>query len=304
METKICNTCNLTLYMSEFGKTGIWSLKRCKQCTYNLGKYECGRIKKTCIEDDCNGRCEYATDEIDEELNEILTDSIYKTSLIFARTEDIEWGLCFVTTVTILQILSIFILALIAKPSSDEMQFKHRNWSVITALFLFVIACCSEFFDQNLLNIGVLFNMRSCYVVSRFTSTWTLIDGLNSKSNKNAIKFNMGKYYVFCVVFVVIEELVWLSVLVVGGRLLVQSTSLNDVILNALTAVFVLEMDDMMGRMMLSIGGKWKENKYYVLKKVNLRPFPSIGRLELYFFWLVPIVPGIIVMILYFIPYW
>tara|TARA_B100001013_G_C24573225_1_gene427496 strand:+ start:115 stop:948 length:834 start_codon:yes stop_codon:yes gene_type:complete len=277
METKTCNTCNLTLDISEFGK-----------------------------EDDCNGsdRCEYTTDDIDEELNEIPTDSIYTTSLIFARTRGIEWGLCFVTTVTVLQILSIFILALTAKPSSNEMQFEHRNWAVITALFLFVIACFTEFFDQNLLNIGVLFNMRSCYVVGRFSSTWLDFDCLNSKFNKNAVKFDMNKYYVFCIVFVVIEELVWLSVLVVGGRLLVQSTSLQDVILNALAAVFVLEMDDLMGRMMLSIGGKWKENKYYALKKVNLRPFPSIGRLTLYFFWLVPIVPGAIVAILYFIPYW
>lgn len=247
---------------------------------------------------------EFAADDIDEELNEISADSIYTTSLIFARTRGIEWGLCFVTTVTVLQILSVLILGLTAKPSAEEMEFEHRDWAVITALFLFVIACFAEFFDQNLLNIGVLFNVRSCYVVGRFSAKWMDFECINERFNKNAVKFDMNKCYLFCIVFVLVEGLVWLSVVVVGGRLLVQSTSLQDVILNALAAVFVLEMDDLMGRMMLSIGGKWKENKYYALKKDSLRPFPSIGGLTLYFFWLLPIVPGAVVAILFFIPYW
>lgn len=253
---------------------------------------------------------EYAADDIDDELIEIPADSINTSCLIFARIRGIEFGLIFVMTVSILQILSILILGLTPKPDAQEMEFEHRNWAVFTALFLFVIACFAEFFDQNLLNIGVTFNVRRCYVVGRFSSKWMDFECLNCEFNKNAVKYDMNKCYVFCIVFVVIEVIVWLSVLVVGARLLVQSTSLQDVILNALAAVFVLEVDDLMGRMTLSIGGKWKENKYFALKRrpngkeLDLRPFPTIGGYTLYFLWLMPIVPTAVSIGLFVIPYW
>ena len=61
MSTKTCNTCNLTLDVSKFRKTGKYYRNKCKQCTYNSTKCEHGRIKYDCIEGDCNGsnRCEH-----------------------------------------------------------------------------------------------------------------------------------------------------------------------------------------------------------------------------------------------------
>ena len=61
---------------------------------------------------------EYAADDIDDELIEIPADSIYTISLIFARIRGIEFGLIFVITVSILQILSILILGLTPKPDA------------------------------------------------------------------------------------------------------------------------------------------------------------------------------------------
>ena len=55
MPTKTCNTCNLTLDISNFGKTGKWYRKKCKQCTYNSIKCKHGKRKDRCCEGDCNG---------------------------------------------------------------------------------------------------------------------------------------------------------------------------------------------------------------------------------------------------------
>ena len=55
MVTKTCNTCNLTLDISEFRKSGKWYENKCKQCTYNSSKCEHGRRKGRCCEGDCNG---------------------------------------------------------------------------------------------------------------------------------------------------------------------------------------------------------------------------------------------------------
>ena len=61
MPTKTCNTCNLTLDISNFGKTGKWYRKKCKQCRQNERKCEHGRRKQYCIEGNCNGSaiCEH-----------------------------------------------------------------------------------------------------------------------------------------------------------------------------------------------------------------------------------------------------
>ena len=55
MPTKTCNTCNLTLDISNFGKTGKYYRNKCKKCTYNSRKCEHGRQKAQCNEDNCNG---------------------------------------------------------------------------------------------------------------------------------------------------------------------------------------------------------------------------------------------------------
>ena len=61
MPTKTCNTCNLTLDISKFGKDGKYYRKKCKQCRENERKCEHGRRKQDCNEGDCNGsrRCEH-----------------------------------------------------------------------------------------------------------------------------------------------------------------------------------------------------------------------------------------------------
>ena len=50
MVTKTCNTCNLTLDISKFGKTGKWYHKKCKQCTFNSKKCEHDKYKGNCPE--------------------------------------------------------------------------------------------------------------------------------------------------------------------------------------------------------------------------------------------------------------
>ena len=50
MVTKTCNTCNLTLDISKFGKTGKWYHKKCKQCTFNSKKCEHDKYKWNCPE--------------------------------------------------------------------------------------------------------------------------------------------------------------------------------------------------------------------------------------------------------------
>ena len=61
MVTKTCNTCNLTLDIGKFRKSGKWYANKCKQCTYNSSKCEHGKRKDYCIEGNCNGNaiCEH-----------------------------------------------------------------------------------------------------------------------------------------------------------------------------------------------------------------------------------------------------
>ena len=65
MQTKTCNTCNLTLDISKFEKTRIknkiYYRNKCGQCRENYRKCEHGRRKDQCTEDDCNGSgmCEH-----------------------------------------------------------------------------------------------------------------------------------------------------------------------------------------------------------------------------------------------------
>ena len=61
MVTKTCNTCNLTLDISNFGKTGKWYRKKCKHCRENERKCEHGKRKQYCIKGNCNGNaiCEH-----------------------------------------------------------------------------------------------------------------------------------------------------------------------------------------------------------------------------------------------------
>ena len=71
MPTKICNTCNLTLDISNFGKlrkkNKIYYRNKCKQCRENGRKCEHGKRKQDCIEGDCNGsnRCEHGRKKYD-----------------------------------------------------------------------------------------------------------------------------------------------------------------------------------------------------------------------------------------------
>ena len=67
MSTKTCNTCNLTLDISKFGKIEKYYRNKCKQCRYNSTKCEHGRIKADCNEGDCNGsrRCEHGRIKVD-----------------------------------------------------------------------------------------------------------------------------------------------------------------------------------------------------------------------------------------------
>ena len=61
MPTKTCNICNLTLDISNFGKTKKWYRNKCKQCRKNESKCEHGQLKHRCIEGNCNGNsiCEH-----------------------------------------------------------------------------------------------------------------------------------------------------------------------------------------------------------------------------------------------------
>ena len=247
---------------------------------------------------------QYSGDEIEDKLQEIPATSLYTNSLIFARTRGIEFGIFFVLTVMALQVLSILILGLSEAPTEDEMEFEHREWAVSAALLIFVIGCFAEFFDRNLVNIGFVFNVKCCFVQGRWSDKWMDFSCLNEPFNKTAVGYECKKCFIFCLLFVMFDISKWIGVVIVGGRLLVYSTSLQDVILNSLAAIFVLEIDDMLGKMLGTVAGLWTENKYYCLKTDSLRPFPSIKGLTLYFFFLVPIVPGMVVAALYYIPYW
>ena len=45
MPTKTCNTCNLTLDISNFHKSKKWYRNKCKQCRKNESKCEHGNCK-------------------------------------------------------------------------------------------------------------------------------------------------------------------------------------------------------------------------------------------------------------------
>ena len=55
MVTKTCNTCNLTLDISNFGKTEGYYRNKCKQCRKNERQCEHRRRKQYCCEGNCNG---------------------------------------------------------------------------------------------------------------------------------------------------------------------------------------------------------------------------------------------------------
>ena len=243
----------------------------------------------------------YAPEDIDKNLNEIPQDSLYTTVIIVTRVRGIEFGVLFAGTVIAIQALCILVLALVKRPDEEEMDFDHRDWAVITALLLFVNACFAQFFEEILLQFVVLFQMDTCYVVGKFSAEWLQF---KLEFNKNAVQYNMNKCFAFCVSLLVIETLLWLGVLVVGSRLLLQATSLQEIILDTLSAVFVLEVAELMERMFKAIGGVFKDNKYYTTKEVDLRPFPVIKDVPLYMFWMTPVVPGILVAVLFKLPYW
>ena len=268
--------------------------------------------------DDQDNPNEFAESEYDElELSSLIT-----LCVIYFQIEGTSAPLVSVLFCWALQISSITILAMIPNElDNTDYDFQNRDFALIVALFIFICACFGEYFEQNMVrsvlspSIYTLCTLRA--VRSRFA--WNhcqinvrllTLDGCfisgecdgQIHSEETWFRFNRAK--ALCILLVVVDTLIWLVAIVVGGRLILLADSLESVILNALAGIFVVEVDDIMARMTLPISGEYAKNSVFI-QKPNIKS--SMYRLVYWYLsygFIFPVFPAICVVVLYFVPFW
>lgn len=126
----------------------------------------------------------------------------------------------------------------------------------------------------------------------------------NGQIHSEETWFRFDRAKTLCAILVVVDTLIWLAAIVIGGRLILLADSLESVILNALAGIFVVEVDDIVCRMTLPIMGEYGKNSVFVEKaNIDSSMYQALNHYLSYGF-MYPVFPTICVVILYFIPWW
>ena len=187
-----------------------------------------------------------------------------------------------------LQIGAILILASIPYHQPMECEVNtfgiNRNGALIIGLYIYVVACIGEFISQNLFHHKLL----SLDGVYRYMS-----DGIQYEQFKHA--------KCICKIFVIFDIFIWISALIVGGRLIIISDKFQDIILNSLSAVFVVQLDNIVLQMILPVvGDEDKRSQIFVSKDMKIYAYGKrLPQLLIH-----PVIPTMLVFVLFFLPYW
>ena len=263
--------------------------------------------------DDQDNPNEFAESEFDElEFSSLIT-----LCVIYFQIEGTSAPLVSVLFCWALQIASITILAMIPNElDNTDYDFQNRDFALIIALFIFICACFGEYFEQNMvrsdslhpftLSHSLTHSLTHCQInVRLLTLDGCFISGeCDGQIYSEETWFGFNRAKALCILLVVVDTLIWLVAIVVGGRLILLADSLESVILNALAGIFVVEVDDIMARMTLPISGEYATNSVFI-QKPNIKS--SMYRLVYWYLsygFIFPVFPAICVVVLYFVPFW
>ena len=162
-----------------------------------------------------------------------------------------------------------------------------RNWALIIGLYIYVVACIGEFISQNLFNIRLL-SLNGVYRMIRDDIKWFDF----TKHTKSRL---------LCRIFVALDHVIWISALIVGARLIIISDKMQDVILNSLSAVFVVQLDNIVHQMIMPVvGDEDARSEIFVSKDVKIYSYgKKLPNLLIH-----PVIPTAIVLVLFAMPYW
>ena len=198
-------------------------------------------------------------------------------SAIYFQIEGIVPAILSVFYCWLLQVGSILIMASI--PNHGQPDFPNRAWSVFVALSIFMAACMGEFISENLLNLRLLL-LRGCYVKGQCFG----------EVHEDPKWFEFDRLRIFCFAMVVFDCLIWVLAVVVGARLIVLSESFESVILNSLAGIFVIQVDDILSRMIIPTCGEYARNTVYIKK---FEPHFAAFYFVSYCCFMIPIIPTI-----------
>eukprot|EP01084_Bolivina_argentea_P226914 383224_1 len=186
-----------------------------------------------------------------------------------------------------LQIGAIYILASIPYKEQTQCEVNRfgisRNLALIIGLYIYVAACIGEFTKQNLFNIRIL-SLDGVYQQIRDKIQW--------------FPFQYAK--LLCKLLVTVDTIIWGLALIVGARLIILSDTMQDIILNSLSAVFVIQLDNIVLQMILPVvGDEESRGQIFVSKNVNIYSYARLPHLLIH-----PVIPTIMVFVLFMLPYW
>ena len=240
---------------------------------------------------------------------------IITVALIFYRSQGIGgFGIFAVLYCFLLQVSAVVVLGLIPEPEEEPEEENPESsddqnlmiFAVPLTIAILVVAWLGSFMNEYRLRYDLIVRSTGCWVMGpkRTEPTDQGVGRILFPPFEQWKRFSENTAgNMLCYLILFVDVIIQLAVVLVGARLIIMSDTLRGVITSALSSIFVVNINGNVNKMALPLFAGGIYNNIEISLDDHAMTTNGCGKYVGYAM-IVPVIPLLITVVLWFIPYW